>query len=651
MAFTVKIRAKLVVTVCVLSALLVVCPDVRAAKPPSVKLALSFKPSRKNVEYETPGAEEFSKCRVKVERSGKQSGWVVFGPAGQVLRRFIDTNADNVVDQWKYYNHGLEVYRDIDTNANNKIDQFRWLNTGGTRWGIDADEDGQIDSWKTLSAEEATAEAVRAMAASDTAALKRLLVTGADLKTLGLNAELSGKLLEAVADPEKKLRDALKRSKILTSRTRWVRFDSSRPGTIPADDGKATTDLRVYQNVMAIVETAGQSGLVYVGEMILVGDVWKLTQIPQPMEGSAVQVTTGGILMQPTLASATAAAGTDPAGIVSPTTRKLLDELQKLDRNSPMATTNAAELARYNTRRAGLLERLAADAVNEKERIQWMRQLIEGLAAAIQTGGYSDGLKKLQSIEKAIRAKSPKSELLAYVIYRRLVARYNIDLQTADNRKRQDVQKWWLAQLEQFAADYPTAEDTPEAILQLAIAYEFSGKIKDARKRYETLVRDHAKSNAGLRAAGAIHRLGLKGKQLDLAGAGLSGGTVDVADHRGKVVLVLFWSTWCKPCTEDLPQIRELYRKHHAAGFEIIGVNLDTARDPIGPFMKQHEVTWPQIYEPGGLESKPARSFGIISLPTMFLLDRTGKVLHRSASVEDLKSLLPDLLGEDRKSK
>ena len=640
-----KNRAKLVVTVCVLLNLSVAGPDVRAAKPPSVKLALSFKPSRKDVEYETPTADEFSKCRVKVERSGKRSGWVVVGSAGQVLRRFIDTNADNVVDQWKYYNHGLEVYRDIDSNANNKIDQFRWLNTAGTRWALDTDEDGRIDSWKVLSAEEATAEAVRAVAAGDAAALRMLLVTAADLKTLGINAELSRKLLAAVADPQKKLRDVLKRSKILTSRTRWLRFDSSRPGTIPADEGKATNDLEVYQNVMAIVETAGQSGLVHIGEMVRVGNVWKLTQIPRPMEGDSIQVTTAGILMQPTLASATVAGSATPAENVSPATRKLLDELQKLDRDSPAATTDAAQVARYNARRADLLERLAAGAATDKERTQWMRQLIEGLAAAVQTGGYPDGLAKLQSIEKAIRAKTPKSELLPYVIYRRLAARYNIDLQAADNQKRQDVQKWWLAHLEQFAADYPTAEDAPEAILQLAIAYEFSGKIKQARKRYEKLVRDHAKSKAGLRAVGAIRRLDLKGKLLELSGAGLSGGTVDVSDYRGKALLVLFWSTWCKPCTEDLPQIKELYLKYHSAGFEIIGVNLDTTIDPIGPYMKQHGVTWPQIRESGGLESKPARSFGIISLPTMFLLDKSGNVVHSSAAVADLKTLLPSLVS------
>ena len=70
------------------------------------------------------------------------------------------TRRRSTVDQWRYYNHGLEVYRDIDTNHNHKPDQHRWLNTGGSRWAVDSEEDGSIDSWKSLSPEEAVREAV-----------------------------------------------------------------------------------------------------------------------------------------------------------------------------------------------------------------------------------------------------------------------------------------------------------------------------------------------------------------------------------------------------------------------------------------------------------------------------------------------------------
>ncbi len=127
-----------------------------AADPPSAKLALSFKPKQVDVEYDIPQESEYAKCKVTVVRKGKASGWVVLGPGGETLRRFMDTDGDNIVDHWGYYLRGLEVYRDIDSDADNKIDQFRWMNTAGSRWGIDDNADGYVDRWKMISAQEAS---------------------------------------------------------------------------------------------------------------------------------------------------------------------------------------------------------------------------------------------------------------------------------------------------------------------------------------------------------------------------------------------------------------------------------------------------------------------------------------------------------------
>ena len=55
-------------------------------------------------------------------------------------------------------------------------------------------------------------------------------------------------------------------------------------------------------------------------------------------------------------------------------------------------------------------------------------------------------------------------------------------------------------------------------------------------------------------------------------------------------------------------------------------------------------MTWSQIYEPGGMESTMAKDFGIVILPTMILVDKTGKVISRSTSVNMLKKQLPVLL-------
>lgn len=637
-------RAHLLWTVVLLGGTWSTCAAAAGAEPPSVELALSFKPSHE-VEYETPSQAEYDQCEVNVERGEKTSGWVVLGPQGQRLRRFVDTNGDNVVDEWRYYRHGLEVYRDIDSDFNNKVDQSRWLNMAGSRWAVDEDEDGRIDSWKVLSAEELSREAVRALANGDEHLLQSLLVTEADLRQLGLADELSRKILEAVSEPGRKLRDRLSNSRIITSGTRWLRFDGSMPSVIPGESGKAAQDLTVYENGMAIIETGDKPGLVQLGELVRAGSTWKLTQIPRPLEGDSAEIADGGILMQPAVASSSSEGASSPAGM-SGEMQQVLRDLQKLDENSPSPADGAEAVSRYNTRRAELLSKLVELSESPKAKNQWLKQMADGLAAAVQTGQYSQGLQQLKSLEQDLRRSRPNAEVLPYVTYRRLLAEYTLKVQQADADERQDVQDWWLKQLEDFVDRNPDAEDTPEALLQLAITKEFAGNIEQARQWYGRLADRFPESNAGQRAAGALRRLNLEGKTLQLTADGLRDGTIDASDYRGNVLLVFFWATWCQPCTEDLPRIRALYEQHHDRGFEILGVNLDTTVDPVEPFLQQHEVPWPQIHEPGGLESPPARKFGIISLPTMFLVDADGRVISRNISVADLEERLPQLLKD-----
>ncbi len=612
----------------------------RTAEVPSVNLALQFLPVQKDVEYESPAVEQEAKCRLKVERSGKSSGWVVIGPAGQILRRYVDTNGDNVVDQWRYYSQGLEIYRDIDSDFNKKVDQSRWLNTGGSRWGLDTNEDGRIDAWKVLSAEEATQLAVRSLVVGDHQMLQVLLINQSDVRKLGIDATYSQKLLAAVSNSADKLRTVIARSRIITPKTKWMRFDSLMPNVIPADNGKATSDLTVYENVMAIVETSGEQGLIQIGEMVRVGVVWKLTQIPRPLKGNSI-VVESGLLMQPIIAKPTLPIN---AGIVSPEAQRLLEQLQTLDRNSPGPTTSRVDLARYTSQRSELLKKLITISKTDEERYQWTRQMVDGLVSAVQSGGYLEGLERLKSIEVQVRRASPRSPLVAYVSYRRLLAEYNLEIQTADVGKHQKVQQQWLQGLEEFVKSFPAGEDIPDALFQLATNEEFRSNNRTARHWYGQLTSRHSDTSAGLQAIGALRRLDLKGQLITLSGPGLNGEMIDIHRLRGRVVLVCFWATWCKPCTEDIPQLRALYEQYYDRGFEIIGVNLDATIDPIRPYLSRHRVRWPQIYQPGGLASPLAQTFGIISLPTMFLTAPDGKVISHNTSVVDLKTRLPEQL-------
>lgn len=609
------------------------------ADPPSVDLALSFRPTQKGVDVDVPTKAEVAQCQVKVERKNKLSGWRVIGPQGQMLRRFVDTNEDNIVDQWRYYRNGIEVYRDLDTNANSKIDQSRWVNEGGTRWGIDSNEDGKIDSWKILSAEEASQVAVEAILRGDADLLQTVLINADDLKTLGINSTLSKQLLDSVAEPAAKMRKATEGSKVFTSDARWIKLDSSTPGLIPADEEKADQDVRVHENAVAIIDVGGQTHLAQIGEIVRVGEVWKLTQVPQPIEGENFQIASGGILMQP--------AAVTPDGVpggISPKMREQLEALQKLDSEAPSPSDGVEAFARYNARRADILAGLveASDTPEDKE--MWTRQFADSVSAAVTTGVYPEGLQKLEAVEKQLAREKADPALRSYVLYRKLFADYNQRLRNADAEGRVDVQKWWLTQLTSFVDTYPETPDAAEALISLALAEEITGNLDEAMAWYGKLAKAHPETAPGMQAAGALHRLGLKGKQFAITGAGLKGGKISADDFRGKVLLVLFWSTTCKPCEDDLPALRSLYQQYKSQGFEIVGVNLDPTSDGVEAYLAKHKVTWPQIHEPGGQESKPARDFGIVSLPVMILVGQDGRVLSRSTSVESLKEQLPTLL-------
>jgi len=168
--------------------------------------------------------------------------------------------------------------------------------------------------------------------------------------------------------------------------------------------------------------------------------------------------------------------------------------------------------------------------------------------------------------------------------------------------------------------------------------------VKQSRRWYAKVVRDHADSPAAARAAGAIRRFDLKGKRFEFTGAGLNGRTIDARKFRGKLLVVVFWSTWSNGHTEELPQLQSLYRKYKKQGLEIIGVNLDVSAQDARDYVSKHRIEWPQVFEPGGMASEPAVTFGIITPSTNFLVAADGKVIHPNISIEELPTLLPELL-------
>ena len=106
----------------------------------------------------------------------------------------------------------------------------------------------------------------------------------------------------------------------------------------------------------------------------------------------------------------------------------------------------------------------------------------------------------------------------------------------------------------------------------------------------------------------------------------LQGRDVKLSDLRGKVVLVNFWATWCKPCKEEMPAMQASYDKLRDKGFVVLAVNEleDTAR--VAEHIRTHGHTFEVVMDHN---NQVANKYGVVGLPASFLIDPQGIVRER----------------------
>ena len=119
---------------------------------------------------------------------------------------------------------------------------------------------------------------------------------------------------------------------------------------------------------------------------------------------------------------------------------------------------------------------------------------------------------------------------------------------------------------------------------------------------------------------------GLTGQEApDFVLKSSSGENLRLSEHRGDVVMINFWATWCGPCRQEMPLLDDLHARYSRVGFSLLGVNIDDDSRRAMQMIDELGVHFPVLFDQ---EKEVSKLYNVEAMPVTVLVDRSGTVRH-----------------------
>jgi thiol-disulfide isomerase/thioredoxin len=285
------------------------------------------------------------------------------------------------------------------------------------------------------------------------------------------------------------------------------------------------------------------------------------------------------------------------------------------------------------SKRARLIRELYKVAPDHKRMAGLLEERWKTIGPRPEKGQYAEFLQELDHVIAHTKDKTLKIEA-AYL-------KAELKLNPVSNKRAPDP-----SGVEEFVKLAPK-DPRAETLLGAAVAATQDEKKKEALLK--RLTDDYPDSDLHMMLAGPHDPTESIGKPFHLQFTNaIDGSTVSMKGLRGKVVVIDFWATWCGPCVAEMPKMKELYSKYRDKGVEFIGVSLDQSEaqgglDKLKAFVKENSIKWPQYYQGKFWNGDFSRSWGINSIPRVFVVGADGRLFSVDARGK-LDKILPELL-------
>jgi thiol-disulfide isomerase/thioredoxin len=206
----------------------------------------------------------------------------------------------------------------------------------------------------------------------------------------------------------------------------------------------------------------------------------------------------------------------------------------------------------------------------------------------------------------------------------------------------------------------PRAELPTDEVVEICDAYYQrllqGARFEEARKALQILLGHTQRPVVKAFLSSRLKRLDLVGKPAPaIQGTDIDGKPFHLADAKGKVVLVVFWATWCPPCVEEIGSLQQVAESYGARGLQVVGINLDalqdggqkpeTVRTNVRRLLLDHNVGWPTLISGQG-DKDYAKAYGVTELPANVLIARDGTVAHIDLVRKNLEPAVARSVGQ-----